>query len=120
MKENIEIDGKEYVLKSSLKTTRESVANKKYVIARTYSAGVFAGHLKKRVGKEIVLQDARRIFYWDGAATLSQLAMEGTSKPENCKFPLPVDEVILTELIELLPCTKKAENSIKSVKVWSK
>lgn len=91
-----------------------------YVIVRTYSAGVFAGNLKKRIGKEVTLINARRIWYWDGAASLSQLAMEGTSKPENCKFPMPVNEVILIEAIELLSCTKKAEKSIKEVPIWSK
>jgi len=43
MKDKIEIDGQEYVLASSVKGVRESVANNKYVIVRTYSAGVFAG-----------------------------------------------------------------------------
>ena len=119
MNENIKIDNKEYVLKSSIKNSESvSLANKKYVIARTHSAGVFAGFLKKREGKEITLMNARRFYYWDGAATLSQLSVEGVSKPDNCKFPQPVDEVLLTELIELLPCTKKAQESIESVKEW--
>lgn len=119
-KNEISIDGKLYVLKSSLKAAPvTSISNKQYVIARTYSAGVFAGHLKKREGKEITLQNARRIWYWDGAASLSQLSVSGTNKPQNCKFAVPVDEVLLTELIELLPCTKKAEENIKGVKEWS-
>ena len=54
-----------------------------YVIVRTYSAGVFAGYLESRVDREAVLRNARRIWYWDGAASLSQLAMEGTKKPHN-------------------------------------
>jgi len=91
---------------------------KKYVIVRTYSAGVFAGTLDKREGKEVTLSNARRIWYWDGAASLSQLAMEGTSKPENCKFPIAVEKVILTEAIEILKCTEKAKKSIKGVKTW--
>lgn len=90
----------------------------KYVIVRTYSAGVFAGYLESRTGKEVVMRNARRIWYWDGAASLSQLAMEGTSKPENCKFPCEVDRVELFEAIEILDCTKKAKESIKSVKIW--
>jgi len=92
----------------------------KYSIVRTYSAGVFAGNIKSRKGKEVVLNNARRIWYWDGAASLSQLAVDGTSKPENCKFPAEVKEIILTEVIEILTCTAKAEKSIKSVPVWSK
>lgn len=88
-----------------------------YVIVRTYSAGVFAGLLKKRNGKEVEMTKARRLWYWDGAASLSQLAAEGVSKPQNCKFAVPVD-VILTEAIEILPCTPKAIKSIASVAEW--
>ena len=91
---------------------------KDYVIVRTYSAGVHAGILSERDGKEVVLKNARRLWYWDGAATLSQLAMEGTSKLEDCKFPQEVDEIILTEAIEIIPCTNTAQRSIRSVKVW--
>lgn len=92
--------------------------NLKFVIVRTYSAGVFAGYLKSRKDKEVILNNARRIWYWDGAATLSQLAMEGTSKPANCKFPVAVDEVLLTEAIEILNTTPKAQKSIEEVPVW--
>lgn len=91
-----------------------------YSIVRTYSAGVFAGTLVKRKGKEGVVKNARRIWYWDGAASLSQLAMEGTKSPDNCKFAMEVDEVVLTEIIEILPCRPIAEKSIKSVPVWKK
>jgi len=91
----------------------------KYVIVRTYSAGVFAGELESRSGQEVVLRNARRIWYWDGAATLSQLAMEGTSKPESCKFPCEVDRVELFQAIEILDTTEKARESIKGVEVWS-
>jgi uncharacterized protein DUF6948 len=91
----------------------------KYVIVRTYSAGVFAGELESKNGQEVVLKNARRIWYWDGAASLSQLAMEGTSKPENCKFPCEVERVELLQAIEILDVTDKAKNSIKSVKIWS-
>ena len=90
----------------------------KYVIVRTYSAGVFAGTLKCRKGKEGVLTDARRLWFWDGAASLSQLAVEGTKKPENCKFPVAVSEVTLTEIIEILAVTPAARKSIAAVPVW--
>jgi len=91
----------------------------KHVIVRTYSAGVFAGVLKSRKGKEVVMTDARRLYYWSGAASLSQLAVDGTSNPENCKFPVAVPEVTLTEAIEIIPLTAKAKASIDSVKIWS-
>lgn len=91
-----------------------------YVIVRTYSAGVFAGELESRNGREVILKNARRIWYWSGAASLSQLAMEGTSNPKDCKFPCPVDRIELLEAIEILYTTPKARKSIEDVPVWSK
>lgn len=90
----------------------------KYVIVRTYSAGVFAGELESRNGKEVVMRNARRIWYWAGAASLSQLAMEGTKKPKECKFPCPVDRIELLEAIEILDVTPEAQESIMGVPVW--
>lgn len=91
---------------------------KPYVIVRTYSAGVFAGTLEQREGKEVTLTNARRLWYWDGAASLSQLAMEGVSKPENCKFPVEASKVILPEAIEILYATPAAKANIAAVPVW--
>ena len=91
---------------------------KPYVIVRTYSAGVFAGYLDKKNGKEVRVKKARRLWYWDGAASLSQLSIDGVSKPENCKFPEEVPYVDLLEAIEILPVSKKAQKSIASVPVW--
>ena len=93
-------------------------SKKKYVIVRTYSAGVFAGTLVSRDGKEVQLSDARRLWYWSGAASLSQLAVDGTKEPTKCKFPVAVPSVTLTEAIEILDVTPKAEISIKAVPVW--
>lgn len=95
-----------------------SIENK-YVIVRTYSAGVFAGELESRNGKEVVLKNARRLWYWEGAASLSEMAIKGVSKADKCKFPCEVPSVLLTEAIEILDVTDEAKNSIKSVKEWS-
>ena len=92
----------------------------KYVIVRTYSAGVFAGELESRKDQEVVLTNARRIWYWVGAASLSQLAMEGIKKPENCKFPVAVNRVELLQAIEILDVTEAAKKSIESVPIWQK
>ena len=91
-----------------------------YIIARTYSAGVFAGTLVSRKGQEVTLKQARRLWYWEGAASLSQLAMEGVKKPENCKFPCEVSSVVLLNAIELLPVTKQARASIAQVAIWQR
>jgi hypothetical protein len=89
-------------------------------MVRTFSAGVFAGTIVSQKGKEIHLKNARRIWYWSGAATLSQLAMEGTTDFKNCKFPMEVKEIFLTEVIEIIPITPKARKSIASVPIWKR
>lgn len=91
-----------------------------YVVVRTYSAGVFAGNLEFRKGKEGTLSNARRIWYWDGAASLSQLAMEGVKCPANCKFAVPVNRIDLTEIIEVIYATDAARAIIEGVPLWRK
>ena len=110
MKE-LEINGQIYVQKHSDES--------RYVIVRTYSAGVFAGYLESRKGSEVVMTDARRLWRWAGAATLSELAMQGTSNPDECKFPCTVDRVELLEAIEIIDVTTQAQKSIADVAVWS-
>ena len=91
-----------------------------YKIVRTYSAGVFAGEVESRKGQEVVMRNARRLWYWSGAASLSQLAVEGTKDPANCKFPVAVDRVELLQAIEILDVTRSARKSIEDVPVWKK
>ena len=98
---------------------KKEVRELRYVIVRTYSAGVFAGNLESKNGREVVLINARRLWFWAGAASLSQLAMEGTSKPLECKFPCEVNRVELMEAIEILDVTEKARISIKEVPIWN-
>src|ERR1700692_1035204 len=90
-----------------------------FVIVRTYSAGVFAGTLESRDGKEVELSNARRLWYWTGAASLSQLAVTGTSNPGACKFPVAVSSIVLTEAIEIISVTDAAMASIEAVPVWA-
>ena len=116
MKDEITINGTVYVPKMAAKAKAKK--NMPYVIVRTYSAGVFAGYLESRKGKEAVVREARRLWYWKGAASLSQLAVDGVSCPDECKFPVAVDKIELTEVIEVLDVTEKAQKSINDVKIW--
>lgn len=90
----------------------------KYIV-RTYSAGVFYGTIRSRNGREVVMENARRLWYWAGAASLSELAVKGTAAPQLCKFPVSVPEVTLTEVIEILVCTEAAIASLDAVPVWT-
>lgn len=89
------------------------------MIVRTYSAGVFAGYIKSRKGQEVVMTEARRLWYWKGASSLSQLAQEGVKYPNECKFPVAMDRVELTQAIEIIDVTETAKASIASVPIWS-
>ena len=110
-----------FVRKDSIQQQEaESLDGMPYVIIRTYSAGVFAGYLESREGKEGVIRKSRRIWYWDGAASLSQLAMEGTNAPANCKFACVVEKMEITEIIEVLHATEAARCNIEGVQIWKK
>lgn len=99
------------------KTTPKSAL--KFVIVRAQGAGVFAGELVSRNGTEVELKNSRRLWYWSGAASLSELAVRGTSRPQDCKFPVVVPEQTVTGVLEVLTCTPAARASIESVKEWS-
>jgi hypothetical protein len=81
-------------------------------------SGVFYGELVEREGQRAKIRNARKIYYWNGAACLEQLSAEGTNKPNDCKFTMAVDEIEIYDLIQLLPCTDKSIESIEGVKEW--
>ena len=94
--------------------------NKKYII-RTYSAGVWYGNIKEHEKSEVVLINARRLWYWSGAASLSQLAEKGSSNKSNCKFTITIKDkegVYLPQVIEILPVSKEAQKNIDSIEEW--
>ena len=93
-------------------------SKKSYVIVRTYSAGVHFGILKSRNGKVVMLTETRRIWYWKGAASLSELALSGVKYPNECKFSVRLPEITLTEAIEIIPCSVAAAKNILAVPEW--
>ena len=118
--EKITLNGDTYISEDCVSKKAPSLDGMEYVMCRADSAGVFAGYLSKRDGQEVTLKKARRIWRWSGAATLSQLSTDGTSDPSGCKFPCEVDEILLLEVIEIIPITDKAKKSIAGVEIWKK
>ena len=90
----------------------------KYVIVRGDRSGVFAGQLVKEEGRKVVLTECRRLWYWDGAASISQIAREGVKRANSCKFTVTVDEIAILDAIEIIPTTAAAEANIKAVREW--
>ena len=96
----------------------------KKIIVRSDRAGVFYGTLNEvePCGDKLTVEmvNVRRLWYWEGAATLTQLAMEGVTVPDKCKFTMWQDSVVVSGVIELLPTTQKAQDIIESVEVWKR
>ena len=92
--------------------------NKQRYIIRGDRSGVFFGEIAARDGREVTIRNCRRLWYWSGAASLSQLAAEGVKRPNSCKFTVTVDELVVLDAIEIIPCADAACASIDSVTPW--
>ncbi len=90
----------------------------KYYIVRGQSSGVFFGQIRERNGQEVVLVNVRKLWYWDGACAVEQLARDGVYHPRNCKFTVTVAEMTITDAIQIIPCTDAAQKSISGVAEW--
>ena len=94
-------------------------ANQHYIV-RTNRAGVFFGKIKEANKDEVTMTDVRKIWHWDGACAVEQLAIDGTKKPHNCNFTVIVPEMTIAEPIQIIPCTDKAVESLSRVEVWQR
>lgn len=91
----------------------------KYIF-RGDRSGVFYGEMLERNGQEVLIGKCRRLWYWAGACSISEIAKIGTNNPENCKFTVTVDELTILDCIEFIPCTEKACKVIEGVPEWKR
>ena len=115
--ETISIDNVKYVREDSIKRNQPAISTDglQAVIVRSQSAGVFAGYLKEQKERVVTLHDCRRLWYWSGAFTLSEIANDGVSKPKQCKFSCCVDTHIILDASEIIPMTQSAAESVFGV-----
>ena len=116
----VEINGVKYVRKDSVQSLPE-LNKQNAVIVRAETAGVFFGYFTKTDlgnGGVVELKQARRLWYWSGASSLSQLAVEGTKCPGECKFPIAMPNQEVTGVLEIIAVTDAAKASIDAVKLW--
>ena len=92
----------------------------RFYIVRADRAGVFLGHIKERVGSEVTMTNVRRLWYWSGACSLSQLAVDGVKNPGECKFTVIVPEMTILGVIEIIPANEAAVKSIEAAKPWKR
>lgn len=78
-----------------------------FVLIRTYSAGVHFGTLEEMDGQMVRLSNARRLWSWNGALSLSEVAMKGIDI-KNSKISVPVDEIILTQAVEVIKVSEQS------------
>lgn len=92
----------------------------KKVIVRADRAGVFYGTLSAQEGNEVQMTNVKKLHYWEGAAAVEQLALDGTNRPSGCRFTVYVEELTIMQVIQIIPCSKKAIQNIESVESWKK
>lgn len=90
----------------------------KYYIVRADRAGVFFGQIKEQSRDMVTMTNVRKIFYWDGACAVEELATNGTKKPNQCKITVEIPEMVIADPIQIIPCTDKAVEVLSGVKVW--
>ena len=81
-----------------------------FCVCRTRSAGVHMGTVMESNGTAVLLKDARRLWNWNGANTLHEVSQNGVA--ENSRISQPVPCILLTKAIEVIPCSKKAEQDL--------
>ena len=101
----------------------EKLLNKRVLILAD-RAGVFYGTLSEiePLGDkfQVELTNCRRIWYWSGAASLTQMSAEGVKNPSNCKFTMWQDSLVVNGVIEVHGCTDRAIKNIEGVAVWKR
>lgn len=120
----IKVNGVDYVRKDSKSKIAESVDGMEYCVVRSYGAGVFCGYVKDQKadvnGVNVTLINSRRIWYWSGACSLSQIAVEGSKTINDCKIAMVVPEQFVANVIEIIPMSEKAKNNIEGAAIWKK
>lgn len=90
----------------------------KYVVVRSNGAGVFVGKIHEREGNIVTLSDCRRLWYWSGAASLSQLANDGVKNSKECKFSVVTVKHTIFNVLEIIEMSEIAIKNIYEVAAW--
>lgn len=104
------------ICKTKNKIERDMIG--KTCMFRTYSAGVHFGELAEKDGQDCLVKNAQRVWSWYKASSLSQLAMEGSKDLESSKIAMPVDEIILCQVVEIIPMSEIAIKNLRDAKQW--
>lgn len=122
--ETLMIDDQKYVRADTVQELAKNTDGMPCVLIRSYGAGVFMGYLKEQKsdvnGVNVVLVNSRRIHYWSGACSLSQIAVDGSKDIENCRIAMVVPETFIANAIEIIPVTEKSRANVMEAPIWKK
>lgn len=97
----------------------ESYIGRKCIV-RCYGAGVFFGEVREVIsdadGLNVRLANARKVWYWDGAAAVEQLSQDGCN--DRSKLTVAVPELVVANAIQVIPCTEKAIANLEAQREW--
>lgn len=88
-----------------------------YYIVRADKAGVFFGKIKERKYDEVTMTDVRKIWEWQGACAVEQIAVDGVSP--RSRLTITVREMIILNVCQIIPCTEKATENLLAIKDWA-
>lgn len=108
----------------SAKQTNRKPKELEYVIVRTHIAGVHCGYLEHASASDdrIVLLEARRIWYWDGAASISEIAVHGLNPKRAAGSKIaevvPRQNLRWSDHGEIIALSPTAAKQIQEFPVW--
>lgn len=95
--------------------------NKKCIV-RCNNAGVFFGTVKETSkdanGINVLMSNVRKIWYWDGACAVEQLAVSGCNN--DSKLTIVVEEMEVMSAVQIIPCTDEAIRNLEGHKEWKR
>jgi len=116
------IDDVKYIRADSVsQKMADEVDGLKYCVVRTYSAGVHIGYVMdfgEKHPQQATILKSRRLHQWAGAASLSQVSIDGVDGSSRIAVEIP--EITLTDVIEVIPCSEKSAEFFKGAKAWKK
>ena len=93
----------------------------KKVLIRSYASGVHFGKLESYTdtlaGRVVELSNSRRVHYWEGAASLSQMANDGVNQTES-RISQVLPSITIVNVIEIIPLSEKAIENLENTRIW--
>ena len=122
--DELEINGTIYIKKDKQLPLAKELNGMKYVLVVSQGGGIHIGYMEKEdyrpSGKFVTLRNTRWIKYWEGAASVSQLALLGTSKPASCQISVELDSNEIGNILETIIVSEEAKNILNSVAIWKR